>query len=137
VRSVWLYCIEFTYLYVVLIMFIKEKPLSAPALLVEKVVTIVTETLKPGCCPTSTACSNANKYLLTFKKEYNFTLESFQTNISKAERLEQRLVRADIELRFIIVDLRCMNVYDRTEISFDRFLEKSMKAIFKQQRNFT
>jgi len=65
-------------------MFIKEKPLLAPALQAAKVVTIATKTLKPGYCPASTAGSEADKYLLTFKKEYNFTPESFQTNIDKA-----------------------------------------------------
>jgi len=36
-------------------MFIKEKPLSAPALLAAEVAKIATNTLKPGYCPPSTA----------------------------------------------------------------------------------
>jgi len=44
---------------------------------------------------------------------------------------------ADIQLLFIIVDLRCMNVCDCSDIPFDRFPENSIKAVFKQQRNFT
>jgi len=39
----------------VLMMLIKEKSPSAPALLAAKVVIIVTKTLKPGYCPASTA----------------------------------------------------------------------------------
>jgi len=65
-------------------MFIKEKSPSAPALLAAEVVKIATKTLKPGYCRLSTAQFDANKYLLTFKREYNFALESFLTNINKA-----------------------------------------------------
>jgi len=70
-------------------MFIKEKSPSAPALLAAEVVKIATKTLKQGYCRLFTTQFDANKYLLTLKKEYNFAFESFLTNINKAWRLEQ------------------------------------------------
>jgi len=96
VWSVELSCIKFTYLCLVLMMFIKKKPLSPPALLAAEVVPIATKTLKLGNCIVLLLQLNSTLINTCWpSKKYNFTRESFQTNINKAKRLEveQRLVR--------------------------------------------